>query len=324
MHSSMLQSSVPYYNTVLRAGLLPGQAVTVTGTIISVFGRSDLWSELLIWIVLAIFISHILWVVETRQKNSDFRDFYPLGLWDGFYWSAVTSSTVGYGDKAPKSACGKCSGIIWMLFSFFFSVTVAATLTSLMVINQTNPPPVQITDFRALTTGVIRYSPAIPMLNGINSNIMQYSTLAEAFSALQNFSVNILLLDQPSMSILNTTTTCIVLNGPPFGDLTYAFNYAESFNDSTIMANIDRSLNLYKYTESFDSLTENYFNSTIANSIFNIQTTSLSTILLISWACILFVFLIFALVVILRHRYQKHKGTEEKEEKKEEMENSPP
>ena len=42
-----------------------------------------------------------------------------------FGWSVVTMTTVGYGDKAPRTGLGKVVGLLWM----FISVIIIAALT---------------------------------------------------------------------------------------------------------------------------------------------------------------------------------------------------
>ncbi|MDH3698298.1 MAG: ion channel [Flavobacteriaceae bacterium] len=69
------------------------------------------------------------------QRNHNKFQFRPglLGLFDGLWWSAVTMTTVGYGDKAPKSNLGKTIAIIWMFTAVIiissFTAGIASTLT---------------------------------------------------------------------------------------------------------------------------------------------------------------------------------------------------
>ncbi|HKK76155.1 MAG TPA: transporter substrate-binding domain-containing protein [Saprospiraceae bacterium] len=89
--------------------------------------------EIILLLVLIIFIfGFFLWLAERRHNKYQFRPGF-LGLFDGLWWSAVTMTTVGYGDKAPKSNLGKAIAIIWMFTAVIiissFTAGIASTLT---------------------------------------------------------------------------------------------------------------------------------------------------------------------------------------------------
>ncbi|WP_411893712.1 transporter substrate-binding domain-containing protein [Winogradskyella sp. A2] len=89
--------------------------------------------EIILLLILIIFIfGFFLWLVERKHNKFQFRPGL-LGLFDGLWWSAVTMTTVGYGDKAPKSNLGKAIAIIWMFTAVIiissFTAGIASTLT---------------------------------------------------------------------------------------------------------------------------------------------------------------------------------------------------
>lgn len=74
----------------------------------------------------------LLWLVERKRNKHQFRPGL-MGLLDGLWWSAVTMTTVGYGDKAPKTTVGRIIAIVWMFTAIIiisgFTATIASTLT---------------------------------------------------------------------------------------------------------------------------------------------------------------------------------------------------
>jgi polar amino acid transport system substrate-binding protein len=93
--------------------------------------------KLIFLIILIIFIfGFFLWLVERKHNKFQFRPGL-LGLFDGIWWSTVTMTTVGYGDKSPKTNIGKTIAIIWMftavviISSFTASIASSLTITGL-------------------------------------------------------------------------------------------------------------------------------------------------------------------------------------------------
>ncbi len=74
----------------------------------------------------------LLWLME-RRHNQQFSRHPLKGIGSGIWWSAVTMTTVGYGDKAPQSLGGRVIGLIWMFASIImisgFTAAIATSLT---------------------------------------------------------------------------------------------------------------------------------------------------------------------------------------------------
>lgn len=79
----------------------------------------------------------LAWFFERRRNPDQFGGKPWGGIGAGFWWAAVTMTTVGYGDKAPKTLGGRMLGLIWMfvgviiISSFTAAITTALTVTQL-------------------------------------------------------------------------------------------------------------------------------------------------------------------------------------------------
>jgi len=75
-----------------------------------------------------------LWLVERRRNSEMFGDGPVNGMGHAVWWAAVTMTTVGYGDKAPKTPGGRIIAIIWMFASILlissFTASISASLTA--------------------------------------------------------------------------------------------------------------------------------------------------------------------------------------------------
>jgi ABC-type amino acid transport substrate-binding protein len=74
-----------------------------------------------------VIVGLLFWLAE-RKRNPE--QFAPdaTGIGAGFWFSAVTMTTVGYGDKAPRTAAGKAIALVWM----FAAILIISTFTGMI------------------------------------------------------------------------------------------------------------------------------------------------------------------------------------------------
>ena len=76
-------------------------------------------------------------VVFERGRNSEmFGEGTVAGIGHGIWWAMVTMTTVGYGDKAPKTIGGRIVALIWMIFSIVFIASFTANITASLTISE--------------------------------------------------------------------------------------------------------------------------------------------------------------------------------------------
>ena len=75
-----------------------------------------------------------MWLFE-RKRNKEMFGQGIKGLGAGFWWSAVTMTTVGYGDKAPVTAAGRTIGFIWMFAAILLISGLTASIASALTVS---------------------------------------------------------------------------------------------------------------------------------------------------------------------------------------------
>lgn len=74
-----------------------------------------------------------VWVFERRRNAEQFGGTPMRGLGEAFWWSAVTMTTVGYGDRSPRTLGGRTVALVWMFASIItisgLTAAIASTLT---------------------------------------------------------------------------------------------------------------------------------------------------------------------------------------------------
>ena len=141
-------------HSVLDSGLgimLPADARSGVFSRIGVFlraiGRSDLPWLLAVFAISVLLAAHVVWLLE-RRRNKDFRVPYARGVWDSFYWSVVTMSTVGYGDKVARRTAGKVFALLWITFGTLLFASFTASIASALAVDELRSDVVHLDDLR--------------------------------------------------------------------------------------------------------------------------------------------------------------------------------
>lgn len=139
------------------------------------------------------------WSFERKYNETQFRKGL-AGIWDGLWWSAVTMTTVGYGDKSPKSTGGKVIALIWMFTALLFISGFTASIASTLTVNQLKWSPQGINDFKDQSVGCIKASGTLDYLDThFFSDVQRYDGLAEGLTALGGQEIDAFLYDEPIM-----------------------------------------------------------------------------------------------------------------------------
>jgi ABC-type amino acid transport substrate-binding protein len=126
--------SHPFYSSGLGIGV---PARDGTGGIASEVVRAVFsWQFLSAIVALAAVLMAagvLIWVFERRSNPEHFGGSPARGLGSAFWWSAVTMTTVGYGDKSPRTLGGRLVALVWMFASIIiisgFTAAIASSLT---------------------------------------------------------------------------------------------------------------------------------------------------------------------------------------------------
>ena len=147
-----------------------------------------------------------MWLLERRRNPEHFGGTRAAGLGSGFWWAAVTMTTVGYGDKVPKTSGGRVLGTVWMFASIItisgFTAAIASALTAFHLSSDIRGPRDLVDRRVATVTG----STAQTALIRIGLRSRGYQTLNEGLDELVGGGVDALVYDAPLLLYRAATT----------------------------------------------------------------------------------------------------------------------
>jgi len=101
-----------------------------------------------------------VWLFEGRRNRDMFGGGPARGVAQGIWWAAVTMTTVGYGDLAPKTAGGRIVGVIWMFAAIISISGFTAAISSSLTVGELSGKVRGIHDLATARVGTVAESSA--------------------------------------------------------------------------------------------------------------------------------------------------------------------
>jgi ABC-type amino acid transport substrate-binding protein len=125
-----------------------------------------------------------VWLFE-RRRNSEMFGGGPIeGLGHGFWWAMVTLTTVGYGDKAPRTTGGRVVALVWMLFSIVFIAAFTANIAASLTVRELSGKVRGINDLYDARVGSIHRSEGFDFLTKRGIAVIPFTNVSEGLAAL--------------------------------------------------------------------------------------------------------------------------------------------
>jgi ABC-type amino acid transport substrate-binding protein len=129
---AILDFSHPFHSTGLGIAVVEEGGAGWWSLIRGLFS-SGFWKVLLALVFILLVAGALVWVFERRHNEEEFGGGVVKGLGHAFWWSAVTMTTVGYGDKSPRTLGGRIVALVWMFAGVIlisgFTAAIASSLT---------------------------------------------------------------------------------------------------------------------------------------------------------------------------------------------------
>jgi ABC-type amino acid transport substrate-binding protein len=161
--------------------------------------------KLLGWSAVGLLVlGHMMWLVESRQSESDFAPGYVRGVWDGVWWGMVTVTTVGYGDKSPRTGGGRFVAILAMIGSLFLVGAFVSEVTTALQSQRAAAVVGGIDELRDQPVGVVEESSYQAFLEDRGVTTVGYPSQVDAFAAAAAGDVDVVVADRYSMDALGS------------------------------------------------------------------------------------------------------------------------
>jgi polar amino acid transport system substrate-binding protein len=175
----------PFASTGIGAAVRTGSTVLdELGLVLDGLAKAAQRRIYLIMLVAVVLAAVGLWAVE-RRRNADFGSHRIHGFGSSLWWAIVTLTTVGYGDKVPRTPAGRLLAGTWMLASLVLTSVFTATIVSSLTVGSLQTVRIDVPgDLARIRVGAVRDSIAADWLGGLGIDPIPDETLSEAVARL--------------------------------------------------------------------------------------------------------------------------------------------
>ncbi len=156
----------------------------------------DFFSIVSLLLIVIFIFGFLVWLFERKKNEEEFGGGF-RGVMQGFWWSAVTMTTVGYGDKSPRTSGGRIIGLIWMFMAVIIISSFTAGIASSLTVKNINDEITGIQDLERFDVLTVTSSSSQELLDLYNIESELVRNGAEGIEALLNQEAGVFVYDEP-------------------------------------------------------------------------------------------------------------------------------
>lgn len=249
-----------FYSTGLAIAVAPkdggGLMATLGAIFTAKFGR-------LIAALMAVLmaIGVLMWLAERRRNEPQFGGTAAHGIGAGLWWSAVTMTTVGYGDKSPVTFLGRVLGLFWMFAAILIISSFTASIASALTVNQLESAVSGPSDLPKVKVGTVEPSQGTFYLQRRHLKYRGYKDSAALVDGLAKGEVDAIVYEAPILqyAIKNRGDAGLLVLDGTFDNHGYALALKQG---SPLREAINLALLQYISTDDWNTTLAKYIGST--------------------------------------------------------------
>lgn len=243
---SRIDFSYPFYSTGLAIAVPAGG-----GRVLSTLSRFFSWQFFTALGALALLLLAVgvaVWLFERKANAEEFGGSPAQGMSSGFWWAAVTMTTVGYGDKAPRTLGGRLIGLVWMFAAVIIISSFTAAIATSLTVGSLSSGINGVQDLRSAKVVTVEGSAAADSLRERGIAFVTRSDLEAGLQDLADQRVDAVVYDAPLLKyrVMKNHPGSLQVLPAIFDRQDYAFALPEG---STLREPVNRAILEYLATD---------------------------------------------------------------------------
>ncbi len=188
--------SLPYYTAGFGI-VVPVKEGSNWWATVSAFFSVDFFKVVAALSLVLLLAAFGVWLFERKANDEQFGGSPAHGLGSAFWWSAVTMTTVGYGDKAPQTVGGRLVALVWMFTSVIIISGFTAQIASSLTVNRMESELRGPSDLPRFTVATVGQSAAHHYLEHMGVRTITVSDVDSALWAVSEGEAAAVVYDEP-------------------------------------------------------------------------------------------------------------------------------
>jgi len=193
---TILDFTHSYFTTGLSIAVLNKGESGILATMKKLFSEEFLKLVLLLTLILFV-VGLIVWLFERKKNKEHFADGISKGLGSSFWWAAVTLTTVGYGDRTPKTTGGRIVALIWMFAGLVMISGFTAAITTALTVDKLDTGINSISDLYNVRVGTVVGSSSEEYLSQNGFDYIELPTFEEGIQFIIEKKIDAFVYDAP-------------------------------------------------------------------------------------------------------------------------------
>jgi len=178
---------------------------------------------------------------------------------EGIYWAVVTMTTVGYGDKTPKTHFGRALAVVWMIGSLVLVSLLTTNLVARMTADRVEGVgTTRVSDLAGKRLAAVSASSGAEYLDAQRLGYVKFANLTDALNALASAKTDAVVNSVGALQYLVSTRFSDAI-APPRGLLAPAYMAFALPMNSALKKPLDSSLTKVSASPEWRSVEEAYF-----------------------------------------------------------------
>ncbi|MDD2677553.1 MAG: transporter substrate-binding domain-containing protein [Methylacidiphilaceae bacterium] len=196
--------SYPYYSSSLALAFRSERTSTAWAVLHFLLSREFAYvmGGLLFLTLLA---GIMIWLVERKENPDHFGGKTLHGIGSAFWWAAVTMTTIGYGDKVPRTPKGRAIALVWMFVGVVLISFFTAWVTAGVAVEKVSNQSLQQRGLEQLRLGCVKGGTGEKFLAGEKIRALTFPTAKDCLAALIAGKIDAVVLREPTLRYLVRT-----------------------------------------------------------------------------------------------------------------------